>query len=118
MCILGYHHCGKEFCEAFKCRGELHDVLCQSDYAELLVSSFDHQIKYEYYGGNMYISIYGIALEQFSTSQQPSSFLEPGNVSLHAVCHYLFLTTENSILKLQLHTLNTPLKCFKTDNLF
>ena len=43
--ILGTHHCGKELCEAFKRRGNLHDVLCRSDYKDWLVSSVDHQIQ-------------------------------------------------------------------------
>ena len=38
--ILGTHHCGKELQKEFKCRGELHDILCWRDYAERLVSIF------------------------------------------------------------------------------
>ena len=42
--ILGPHHCGKESHEAFKCWGNLHDVLCRRDYIERVLSSFDHKI--------------------------------------------------------------------------
>ena len=43
--IIGTHHCGKERFAVFKCWIKQHDVLCQSDYAERIVSSFKHQIK-------------------------------------------------------------------------
>ena len=43
--ILVTHHSGKKNYEVFKYRGELHNVLCWRDYAELVVSSFDYKIK-------------------------------------------------------------------------
>ena len=38
--ILGTHHCGKEFHDVLKCRGNLHDVLWRRDYADRLVPIF------------------------------------------------------------------------------
>ena len=55
--ILGTHNCGKEFSDAFKPRGNSHDVLCFRGYADPVVSSFVHQTQSSYYGGNMYLSI-------------------------------------------------------------
>ena len=78
--MLGYHHCGKEFCEAFKCRGELHDVLCQSDYEEMTVSSFIHQTQSKQYGRYRCVSIEGIELEKFNGFQLPSSLLVPSKL--------------------------------------
>ena len=44
--ILGTHQRGKELHEAFNHRWKLHDVLCQRDYEEWVVSSFAQQIQY------------------------------------------------------------------------
>ena len=55
---------------AFKRRESFQYVLCCRDYAEIIVASFSHQIKPEYYGGNRYVSIEGIALEHFSALPQ------------------------------------------------
>ena len=44
---------------AFNRRESLQDVLCRRDYAERLVASFSHQIKPEYYVGNISVSIDG-----------------------------------------------------------
>ena len=41
---------------------------------------FSHQIKYEYYGGNRYIFIEGIALEQFSELHQSIKLLASDHV--------------------------------------
>ena len=54
----------------FKCRKSFQDVLCRRDYSDRVVASFVHQIKSEYYGGNISISIEGIILEHFSSSAQ------------------------------------------------
>ena len=62
MRILGTHRCVKERCEALRRRRKHHDVLCWCDYAYQIVSSFAHQIKSGYYGGNRSVSIEGIAL--------------------------------------------------------
>ena len=64
--ILGTNHCG-DFCQtAFKCHKQFQDVLCCRDYAERVVASFSNQIQSEYYGGNIYVSIEGIAMGNFS----------------------------------------------------
>ena len=68
--ILGTHYCGKKIREAFKCWSKQQVVLCWRDYVERIVYSFSHQIQSEYYGGNRYLSIKGIALEYFSDSNQ------------------------------------------------
>ena len=60
------HHCGKYFCEGIKFQSKQHDILCQRNYVERIVSSFSHLIKYEYYGGNWSIPNEGISLEYFS----------------------------------------------------
>ena len=53
-------------CTALKRRDLFQDVLWRRDYAERLVASFSNQIKSEYYSGNTYVYIEGIALEHFS----------------------------------------------------
>ena len=87
MRILGTYHCGKELLGKFKRQRKQHDDLCRSDCLERIVSSFDHQIKSEYYGGNWSISIEVIGLENFSASNQSSSSLKPEAVSQLAVFH-------------------------------
>ena len=73
--ILGTHNCSKERRETLKRMIKQHDILCQSDYAERILSSFDHQIQSEYSDGNRSVSIEGIALENFGDSNQSSSSL-------------------------------------------
>ena len=53
---------------AFKRRELFQDVLCCRDYAERVVAKFTNQIQSEYYGGNISVSIEGIALEHFSAA--------------------------------------------------
>ena len=65
MRILGKNHCGEMQCTDFKRRELFQDVLCRRDYTERLVARFSNQIQSEYYGGNIYVYIEGIALEQF-----------------------------------------------------
>ena len=60
--ILGNLHCDKERHDEYKRRRNLYDVLYRRDYADRVVYSFTNQIQSEYYGGNMYVSIEGIAL--------------------------------------------------------
>ena len=64
--ILGTNHCGEMRYTAFKRRELFQYVLCRRNYAERVVESFSNQIKSEYYGGNISVSIEGIALENFS----------------------------------------------------
>ena len=68
--ILGTNHCGKLRRTAFKRRELFQDVLCRRDYAERVVESFANKTQSEYYGGNRYVSIEGIALEHFSAAPQ------------------------------------------------
>ena len=50
----------------FKHRKSFEYVLCCRGYSERVVTSFARQIQSEYYGGNISMSIEGIALEHFS----------------------------------------------------
>ena len=61
--IIGTHHCGNIIRKAFKRRSYLQYVLCRRNYAEFVVARFSHQIKSEYYCGNMFVSIEGVYLE-------------------------------------------------------
>ena len=64
--IIEKNHCGNMCQEAFTSCSDFQDVLCRCDYAERVVASFAHQIRSEYYGGNISVSIEGVSLEQFS----------------------------------------------------
>ena len=57
VCIFGTNHCGAMRRTAFKRCELFQDVLFRRDYAERVVASFAHQIKSEYYGGNISVSI-------------------------------------------------------------
>ena len=57
------------------------------DYAERLVSSFANQIQSEYYGGNISVSIEGIALEHFSAAPQADINSSTLSRPRHAVFH-------------------------------
>ena len=65
--IPGTNHCDAMRRTAFKRRELFQYVLCRCDYAEGVVSIFDNKMQSEYYGGNISLSIEGIALEHFST---------------------------------------------------
>ena len=60
--IIETNHCGNTLREAFKRRSYFQDVLCCRDYSKYVVARFSHQIQYEYYGGNISVSIEGVAL--------------------------------------------------------
>ena len=85
--IIGTHHCGKEHREEFKCRIKQHDILCQRDYAERILSSFPHKLQSEYYGVNWSVSIKVIVLDNLSYSKKSSSQLTSEAVSCQAVFH-------------------------------
>ena len=72
---------------AFKRRELFKDVLCRRDYAEMVVASFANQIKYEYYGGNISVSIEGIALEHSIAAQQADINSYTLSLPRHAVFH-------------------------------
>ena len=63
--ILGTNYCGNTRHEALKCCNIKKYMLCCCDYAEGVVASFKNQIRSEYYVSNIYVSIEGIALENF-----------------------------------------------------
>ena len=63
--ILGTNHCDAMRHTDFKWRELFQDVLCHRDYDERVVASFAHQIKSEYYGGNISVSIEVIVLGNF-----------------------------------------------------
>ena len=62
-------------------------MLCHGDYSERVVASFSHQTKSEYYGGNLFVSIDGIALENFSKPKQIEAAVTPQACTRHAVFH-------------------------------
>ena len=63
-------------------------MLCHCDYAEILVASFSHQIQSEYYGGNKYVFIEGIALELFSATTEIETATTQYTHTRHAVFRY------------------------------
>ena len=60
--IMGTNYCGNTRRESFKRRSAKQDVLCRRGYAKIVLAIFAHQIQSEYYGGNIYVSIEGLAL--------------------------------------------------------
>ena len=60
--IIGTNHCCEMRRTSFKQRELFQDVLCCRDYAERVVARFSNKFQSEYYGGNRYVSIEGIAL--------------------------------------------------------
>ena len=102
--ILVTNHCGEMRCTAFKRRESFQDVLCRHGYAERVVARFSNQIKSEYYGGNIYLSIEGIALENFSASTKVDIKSSTISRQRHAVFHSFYLTIKNRMLLLLLHT--------------
>ena len=88
VCILGKNHCGEMRCTAFKRCESFQDVLCRLDYSERVVANFTNKIQSEYYGGNISVSIEGIALEHFS--EAPKEYIKSSTISRqhHAVFHY------------------------------
>ena len=68
--IMGTNHCSDSRQTVFKRRKSFQDVLCCRDYAERVAASFFNQIQSEYYGGNISVSIEGIALEHIIALQQ------------------------------------------------
>ena len=61
--IMVTNNCGDSRQTSFKRCKSFQDVLCRRDYAERVVTSFDHQIQSEYYSGNRSMSIEVISLE-------------------------------------------------------
>ena len=116
MHILGTHHCGKELRDAFKRRGNSHDALCHSYYAEWVVSIFSYQIQSDYYVGKRSVYIEFITLEHYSVSHHSSSFLVSDCVLRHPVLHYFCLVTANSMSQTHPHKVNSLLNSFRTEH--
>ena len=104
--ILGTNHCGEMRRTDFKRRENFQDILCRRDYADRVVASSANQIQSEYYDGNISVSIEGIALEHLSAA--PKADIKSSTLSRqrHAVFHSFYLTIENRMLPLLLHTSN------------
>ena len=93
--------------------GESHTkFFCWSDYAEQIVYIFYHQIKSEYYDGNIYVSIEDTTLEYLSDFKQPITLLASGNVSNHALLHSFFSDDRKE------YSDNTAVHSFKKLNYF
>ena len=58
------------------------------------VPSSSQQIQSKYYGGNMYVSIEGLALEHFNAPTQSNSVVSEKEVS-HQTLFYSFLSDDN-----------------------
>ena len=104
VCILGKNHCGEIWRTAFKICELFQDILCRHNYSERVFASFDHQIKSEYYGGNISVSIEGILLQHFSALPKTDTNSTTPSRQRHALFHSFYLTIENRILPLILHT--------------
>ena len=90
----------------FKQRELFQDVLCLCDYDDRLVACFANQTQSEYYGGNRYVSIEGIALENFSALPQADINSTTLSRQRHTVLNSFYLKIENKMLSLLLHTSN------------
>ena len=93
--ILGTHHFGNSLWESFKRCVAFHNALWHQDYEELVVSSFAHKIKSEYYGGNISVSIEDISLEQFSDSDQETASSTSHTIKFNAVFHSFLSDNSN-----------------------
>ena len=69
-------------------------MLCRRDYSDRVVAIFSHQIQSEYYGGNISVSIEGIALKHFSALPQTEINLSTKPCPRYAVFHY-FLSNDS-----------------------
>ena len=96
--ILGKNHFSELRRTAFKHRELFQYVLCRRDYTERVVASFSHQIKSEYYGGNISMYIPGISLEYFSVL--PKAYINSTTPShwRHAVSNFFYLMIAKHIL--------------------
>ena len=85
--ILGTNHCGEMRRTAFEQHALFQDGIFCRDYAERVVASFANQIQSEYYGGNISVSIEGIALEIFSAAPHADINSTTPSRPRHAVFH-------------------------------
>ena len=103
---LGTNQCGEIRRTAFKRCELFQDVLCRCYYAKRLVASFANQIQSECYGGNIYVYIEGIALENFSALPQADINSSTILRQRHAVFHSFYMTIANNMLPPLPHTSN------------
>ena len=92
--MLVTNHCSESRQTLFKRHESFQDVLCCHDYSERVVASFAHQIKSEYYGENIFVSIEGIALENFSGLPKTGINVSTKTFPRHAV-FYSFLLDDS-----------------------
>ena len=111
-----HNHRGKAWCESFKLQGDLYDVLCHSDYAEQVVSSFfSHKSNYNIIAA---MGLYLLKALYWNTSVHHTI---PFHCWHQIICHsrrcfiHVCLVTENSMPQPHLNTVNALLKCFKTE---
>ena len=71
-------------------------MLFHRDYSKHVVAIFSHQIQSEYYGGNISVSIEGIALENVSALPKSGINAPTKSFTLHAVFHYFFRMTKKN----------------------
>ena len=90
LCILGTHYCGNKCHETFRHCGSFQNVLCNCDYIEQMVASFEHQIQSKCYDGNIFVSIEGIELNHFSDTKHTLPLSETQSCTHHAVFHSFF----------------------------
>ena len=102
--ILGTNHCGELQHTAFKGRALFNDVLCRCDTDERVVSIFVHPLQSVYYGGNISVYIYSVELERFSALSKADINSTTPSRQCHLVFHYFYLSIENKMLPLLIHT--------------
>ena len=112
--ILSTNHCGDLRHTAFKLHELFQYILCFRDYSERVVAIFAHQIQLEYYGGNISVSIEGIALEHFSELPKDDINSTTPSRQRHAVFHSFYLKISNRMTPILLQTSSVLFHCSKT----
>ena len=104
MRIRVTNHCGAIRHTAFKLSELFQNVLRRFYYAERIFERFPNQIQLKYYGVNRSVSIEGISLKYFIALPKRDISSTTPSRQRHSVFHYFYLTTENRMLPLTLHT--------------
>ena len=104
--ILSTNHCGEMRRIDLKRRELFQYVICRRDYADRAFASFSNELKSEYYGGNISVSIEGIALEHLSAS--PNADINSSTLShqRHVVFHSFLSENSKQDAPLLYHTAN------------
>ena len=84
-------------------------MLCCLGYSDRVVASFAQQIQSEYYGGNQYMPIEVIALEDFIASTKTETETTTQAYTWYAMFHSFFLIKSNKMVPQLFHTANTEL---------